>query len=606
MKGNFSKIRWRELIICLLLFSAALGAYWQIKNHDFINYDDEMYVTENLQVKKGLTFEGVAWAFSAGYATNWHPITWLSHMLDCELYGLNPMGHHWTNVQIHIASTILLFLVFNWMTGALWQSSVVAALFALHPLHVESVAWVAERKDVLCAFFWILSIWAYARYIRLPVARRYLLLTFFFTLGLMAKPMMVTLPFVLLLLDFWPLYRFNSKYFQFHPPGRHSLIALVLEKVPLFGLSAVSSTITYYVQQGGGAVASLDVLPFKARFVNALISYLRYLGKMIWPRNLSVFYPYPQWPVEYAVISGVLIICVSVAIVRAARKYPYLLTGWFWYLGTLFPVIGLIHAGSQSMADRYTYIPLMGMFILIAWGLADVSKPLRSRNVVLALAAGVALCAMMVCTWFQVCHWQNTLTLFTHVLKVTRNNSVAYFSLGYGLDKQGKLDEALSYYMKSLEINPGYKNAHNNIGFILARRGKTEAAIDHYQAELRLFPENADTHNNLANALSDQARLAKAAIHYRLALSINPEHANAHYNFGNLLLRQARFKDALAHSAEAIRINPNFAEAYNQIGVILFRQKKIEKALDFFSMAIQINTGYSQARKNLETVKQAR
>ena len=604
MSANSYKIRERQLVICILLVMAVLAVYGQVKKHDFINYDDELYVTENHRVKNGLTFKNVIWAFSAGYATNWHPITWLSHMLDYELYGSNPMGHHWTNLQIHAANTILLFLVFNWMTGALWQSSVVAALFALHPLHVESVAWVAERKDVLSAFFWILSMWAYVRYVRRPVASRYLLLIFFYILGLMAKPMLVTLPFVLLLLDFWPLSRFKSTDSQQQTDGRQKLAALIWEKIPLFVFSAISSGITFFVQQKGGAVVSLNAIGFKLRIINALVSYMRYLGKMIWPWKLAVFYPYRQWPIEYGIVSGLLILGVSVMIVRAARSYPYLFTGWFWYLGTLFPVIGLIHAGSQSMADRYTYIPLIGMFILVVWGISDVSKRLRHRNVILVLSSGMVLVTYMICTWFQVRHWQNTLTLFSHTLNVTHNNPVAYFSMGYGLDKQGKFDQAMVYYNKVLEIDSGYKNANNNTGLILARQGKNEAAIDYYHKELGLFPESADVHNNLANALLDQGKLDDAALHYKIALRLNPEHVNAHYNIGNLLLRQGNYKDAMAYLSAAIKIKPDFAGAYNQIGVILFRQQKIEKAIVFFSKAIQINPDYIRAHKNLEVLKQ--
>ena len=604
MKNSFQKIGRRELIICLCLVSACLLVYWQVQHNDFINYDDELYVTQNPHVTQGLTGENMVWAFSSGYATNWHPLTWLSHMLDCELYGLNPRGHHWTNLQIHVANTLLLFLIFNWMTGALWPSSFVAAMFALHPLHVESVAWIAERKDVLSTFFWMLSIWAYVRYVRRPAVKGYLVLILFYTLGLMSKPMVVTLPFVLLLLDFWPLARLDFTNFRRQGSGRKKVASLFYEKLPLFAFSAISSGITFFVQQHGGAVASLESLPFKIRIVNVWISYLRYLIKMIWPRNLAVFYPFPQWPVEYAVVSALVIVGVSLLVVRAASRHPYLLTGWFWYLVTLFPVIGLIHVGSQSMADRYSYIPLTGIFILTAWGIADLSKQMRHRRMVLATSAGAVLIAYMICTWFQVGYWQNSITLFTHALDVTQHNSVAYFSLGQALDKQGQFEKAIENYRKSLEITPHYKNAHNNIGFILARRGNLQAAIDQYSAELMYFPDNADAHNNMANALFDQGRIDEAASQYLQALQIDPEHANAHYNFGHLLLRQGKYKDAMIHSAQAIRINPGFAAAYNQIGIILFRQQKIERAAVFFEKALQINPAYAVARKNLKISRQ--
>jgi Flp pilus assembly protein TadD len=597
------RIKRYKLLICIFLAIATLAAFWQVQHNDFISYDDEVYVTENPYVKNGLTWKNIGWALTATVATNWHPITWLSHMLDYELYGLNPSGHHLTSLLIHIANTILLFLVFSRMTGALWKSSFVAALFALHPLHVESVAWVAERKDVLCTFFWIMSLWAYGQYVRRRGVINYFWLILFYTLGLMTKPMLVTLPFVLLLFDYWPMARFASPGLRRQMPGDRNLMALIWEKIPLFILSAISSAITIFAQQAGGAVASLDSIPFKIRAVNAFISYLRYLGKMIWPRKLAVFYPYQDWPIEYAFMAGLLMVGTTVVIIRAARSHPYLLTGWFWYLGTLFPVIGLVHAGSQSIADRYTYIPLIGIFIMVTWGISNVSKLLRHRNIVLVLLSTVVLVACMICSWFQVRYWQNTATLFNHALNVTRNNGVAYLNLGYDLHKQGRLNDAMNYYSKSLEVDPYAQNAHNNIGFILAEQGKVTQAIDHYHAELRLFPKNANAHNNLANALFRQGQMVDAALHYREALRINPDHKNAHYNFGNLLLSQGDLEDAMTHTAEAIRIDPDFSAAYNQIGVILYRQKKIKKAKVFFLKAIQIHPAYTRARKNLKALE---
>jgi len=374
MIDNNFKIRRQKLIICLFLVAVTLMVYLQSTNHDFVSYDDVSYVTENPNIKAGITLEGILWAFTSGHAANWHPLTWISHMLDCELYGLNPTGHHWTNIQIHVANTILLFLVLSWMTGALWQSSLVAALFAVHPLHVESVVWVAERKDVLCTLFWILSMWAYAGYVRYSTKIHYVSSIILFTFGLMAKPMIVTLPFVFLLLDYWPLKRFQSGQSGHGKILQQRLVALglVWEKIPFFILSAASSVATYIVQQSGGAVKHLDAIPFHARIGNAMVSYASYIGKMIWPINLAVFYPFPETiPLWQAAGAGVLLASVTVLVFRAACSKPYLAVGWLWYIGTLVPVIGLVQVGSQSMADRYTYIPLIGLFIIVVWGLWD-------------------------------------------------------------------------------------------------------------------------------------------------------------------------------------------------------------------------------------------
>jgi hypothetical protein len=365
--------------------ATSLLAYMQVINIDFINYDDGLYVVENPHIKGNLTLENIIWAFSTGYAANWHPLTWLSHMLDFGVYGLNPMGHHWTNLQIHIANSILLFLFFKYLTGVLWRSAIVAALFAIHPLHVESVAWVAERKDVLCTFFWILSMWAYAGYVRHPQKKYYVLLIILFILGLMAKPMIVTLPFVLLLLDFWPLSRFQYMLHRQQIPIFKVIACLVREKIPLFILSAVSSLITFFVQQHGGAVSSIEYLPLMARVTNAIVSYTVYIGKMIWPLHLAVLYPLREWYPLQVMMSGLLLLVLSGLAILYRRRFPYLITGWFLYLGTLVPVIGLVQVGIQRMADRYTYVPLIGLFIIVAWGMTDILAKWRYQKTVVAV-----------------------------------------------------------------------------------------------------------------------------------------------------------------------------------------------------------------------------
>ncbi len=561
---NFFKIRRKEIIICLLLVAATLFVYLQVINNDFVYFDDELYVIDNPNVKTGLSRESIIWAFSTDYAGNWHPLTWLSHMLDVELYGLSPMGHHLTNLQIHIANTVLLFILLNWITGAAWRSGFVAALFALHPLHVESVAWIAERKDVLCAFFWILSILAYVRYTRNQSKTNYLLIVVLFAFGLMSKPMIVTLPFTLLLLDFWPLSRFEQKTYKKQTAACRIPIALILEKVPLFTLSAVSSIITFSIQQHGGAVASLESIPLTMRISNALVSYIGYITKMFWPINLAFFYPYHKLPIWNVLLSGILLLCVSALIIFAARRLPYLVTGWLWYLGTLVPVIGLIQTGSQSMADRYTYIPLIGLFIIVAWGMRDIAAKWQSQRILLLIFSGIALVFFIICTWFQAGHWQNGISIFKHTLDVTKNNCVANCELGHALMRSGKLDDAVVQLYNALKINPNYEEAHANLGCTLARQNKVNDAIYHYQKALRINQNNVKAHNNLGILLVGKGKVNDAIYHYQKALRINPKYAGAYYNLGKIYANKGEVENAILYYKKALQVSPNMAEAlYN-------------------------------------------
>jgi len=408
------------IYIALALATAAI--YCRICSYDFVIYDDPDYAYENPNIQAGITIHSIEWAFTAGHSANWHPLTWLSHMLDWQLFGNNAGGHHIVNLVFHIANTLLLFVILKQMTNVLWPSAFMAALFALHPLHVESVAWVSERKDVLSTFFWLLTMWAYMRYVKYPNVWRYLLVLLIFTLGLMAKPMLVTLPFVLLLLDYWPLERF----------GKRTLFYLIREKVPFFTLSAASSIVTFFVQRNSEAVAPLAVFPLKFRICNAFISYAEYIKKTVWPSKLAVFYPHAgrNASILYAVISAFLLLTVTVLILRFSRNHRYLVTGWFWYLGTLVPVIGLVQVGLQGMADRYTYVPLTGLLIIIGWGVPDLLvKWRRFKKTVLILSMMLVVSVMSSCTYFQLRHWQNTATLFQHAIDVTKNNFVAMDNL---------------------------------------------------------------------------------------------------------------------------------------------------------------------------------
>jgi cytochrome c-type biogenesis protein CcmH/NrfG len=568
MIGNFIQKRRLGFIICLFLAASSLLVYYQSTQHDFVNYDDEFYVTENPDVNVGVTLQGIAWAFTTGHGANWHPLTWLSHMLDSELYGLNPMGHHWTNLQLHIANTILLFLFLKWVTGALWRSSLVAAFFALHPLHVESVAWVAERKDVLCAFFWILSMWAYAGYVFYGNRKYYVLLVIFFVLGLMSKPMIVTLPFVLLLLDFWPLSRFQSKDDKFQIPGIQTVVKLIPEKIPLFILSAVSCVVTFLVQKHGGAVTSIDALPLSARIANAVVSYIRYMGKMMFPVNLSIFYPQQKWPLAQVLLSGLLLLGLSALVLRMSRKFSYMATGWFWYLGTLVPVIGIVQVGSQSMADRYTYIPLIGLFIIVAWGLSDISVKTHGRRIASAVFSGVTLIFFMISSWIQVRHWQNGITLFRHAIEATHNNSMAHCELAHALYKHGKDTESVEHFNLAIQLNPRFSVAHDNLGVVLARIGNLEKAIYHHNQALRMDPENFHAYNNLGNALAQKGDVQKAIYHFKKALEIKPDYAGAYYNLGKISANLGKIDQAIHYYQNALHYKPNMEQALYNLSLI--------------------------------------
>ena len=589
------------LIISLVLIVGTLAVFSQVRNHEFINFDDNEYVTNNPQVKAGLTFRGVIWAFTTSHASNWHPLTWLSHMLDCTLYGLKAGGHHMTNLLFHIANSLLLFLVLRWMTGALWESSFVAALFALHPLHVGSVAWIAERKDVLSAFFWMLTMGAYVRYAQRPGFNKYLVVVLCFVLGLLSKPMLVTLPFVMLLLDYWPLSRFQfgqssgDRDASTHNPSdrrdqRSSVLRLVLEKAPFFALSAVSSFLTFFVQQRGGTVGPLEAIPLESRIENALTSYVQYIGKMVWPHRLAIFYPYPErlplWQVGGAFL---LLIGISVLVIRFARSHPYLVVGWLWYLGTLVPVIGLVQVGMQAMADRYTYVPLVGLFMMIAWGVPDLLKGWRHRRALLALSAGILFSALAIVTWVEVQRWQNSITLFQHTLEVTSKNSLIHYNLGVVLLRQGKNPESIAHFDESLRIDPNRADAHNNLGVALARQGRMEEAVVHYVEALRIKPDYADAHNNLGTALARQGKIQEAMIHFAEVLRIKPDQAEAYGNIGNCLVEQGRMEEAIAHYKEALRIKPSLSETHFSLGLAYLAIGNRNSALEEYNILKTVN-----------------
>jgi tetratricopeptide (TPR) repeat protein len=603
-----------SLVIYLILALAIIIAFEQVCRNQFVGYDDDVYVTENPQVKGGITRESVIWAFTTAHSANWHPLTWLSHMLDCDFFELNPLGHHLSSLLFHIANTLLLFWVLKRMTGALWRSAFVAAAFALHPLHVESVAWVAERKDVLSGFFWMLTMAAYIRYAERPGLGRYVLVFLFLCLGLMAKPMLVTLPFVLLLLDYWPLGRFQwSRQDSLKALSKSSVNVgvqgmpasrLVAEKIPLFVLSSVSSVVTFLVQRSSGVVVQIEKLSLNARIANTLVSYIKYIGKMIYPRRLAVLYPHPghSLPLWQPMVCFMVLAVVSAGIIYAARRRRYLVVGWLWYVGTLVPVIGLVQVGMQAMADRYTYLPIIGLFIIIAWGASELFGRWRLQKIVLGISAGIVLAVLLICTRVQVRYWHNDFTLYGHTLAVTRNNYTIHYNLGVALKSKGRVDEAISHYRKALQFKPNYADVHNNLGVALKSKGEVDEAISHYRKALQFEPGHASAHYNLGITLQLQGKLDEAISHYRKALQSKPDYANAHNNLGVALKSQDKLDEAISHYRKALQFEPDHASAHNNLGVALQLQGELEESVKHYRKAVQFNPQGYVALKNLGIV----
>lgn len=596
-----------DRIVVFLLIVIALVLFWPVTRFEFLNFDDPDYVTKNRMVQAGITAKGTLWAFLTGHASNWHPLTWLSHMLDCQLYGLKPGGHHLTSLAFHLANTLLLFVVFRELTAARWRSALVAALFAWHPLHIESVAWVAERKDVLSTFFGLLSIWAYARYaggdkVRSPkpkVAYTWALL--FFALGMMSKPMLVTLPLVLLLLDYWPLRRgpFVDEVVCWKDPAtRRALVELLREKVPFFALSLFSSAITFHAQQSGGAVASMTHIPLGARFANALVAYAVYLWKTVWPVKLAVFYPHPlAWPIWQVALAALCLIGLSAGVVLARRRY--LTVGWLWYLGTLVPVIGLVQVGDQALADRYTYVPLIGVFIAASWGAHELLERLpRWRVVGIAVAAGILLALAWGTRW-QLSHWRNSETLFSRALAVTRNNYIAHNNLGNVLDLSGRHDLAKAHYLETLRIRPDFAGTHYNLANVLFREGNLNDAVKHYAAAVELRPNYADAHFNLGVALTTLDRLDEALLHVEAALRLRPDFAEAHHQRGLLLSRRGNAAAALESYEAALKLRPAYVEARVNLGSALEQQGRGDAAAEQYQAALEIKPDLARAHSNL-------
>jgi len=581
--------RFLVLAVVLGLFSTTLLVYAPVYRFGFVNFDDPDYVTGNPHVRNGLTMDGVVWAVTSTDAANWFPATRLSHLLDVQLFGLRPGGHHFTNALLHAFATVLLFAFLYSATGAAWPSAFVALLFAVHPLHVESVAWIAERKDVLSAFFWFLALWSYVR-------RRYWLTLVAFCLGLMAKPMVVTLPFVLLLLDVWPL--------------RRPLRSAPWVKIPLLGLAAAGAAVTYLVQRGSGAVREVGQFPLGLRVENAVVSYATYIVKMFWPARLAVFYPYPhELPVWEIALAALLLAGISIVVLRERRSRPYLAVGWLWYLGTLVPVIGFIQVGAQARADRYTYLPMVGLGLMLAWGLPEVLKGKVALSAgILACLACAALCEA------QIQYWRNSETLFRHALDVTSSNYLAHHNLGVALAGEGRFPEAIQQYQAALQIEPNAANVQTDYGNALAGSGRAPEAIAHYDAALRVLPDSPITHNDLANALAaTPGRMPEAIAEYQTALRLKPDYEEARnnlaqvqshgaemqYNMGVDLARNGKPEAAIPHFEEALRLKPDYVDAHNNLGVVLAGTGRVQEAISQFEAALRIDPNSADAHVNL-------
>ena len=600
-----------NLFIFLSLIFLTVTAYWEVRHNDFINLDDNLYVTENSNVQKGITLKGIFWAFTSIENGQWHPITWLSHMIDYQFFGLDAGGHHVTDLLLHITNTVLLFILLYRMTAAAWQSGFVAALFALHPLHVESVAWVSERKDVLYAFFWILALSAYLHYVRNQNNRWRLLLLLCFIFAVMSKSMAVTLPFVLLLLDYWPLGRMKLRETDHIPilfaspslalKNRNiSILKLLSEKLPLFSVSAVISLFTIFTNYRVGSLTSADKLSWVLRFQNAAVSYVRYILKMFWPDPLAVLYPFQvKLPFWYVAWTTSILVTITVLVFLAKEKRPYLVVGWMWYLITLLPAVGLVQSGIQGLADRFTYIPMIGLFMMVVYGASDILKKWPYSKYVLSLPLSMVLFILILLTRSQVLLWRNSITLFEQTLSVTTGNYLIHNNLGVTLARQGKDPQALVQYQKALEINPRYADAHYNMGSLLARQGEDEEAAVQFMESLRIKPDKKEAHNDLGVILNKHGRIREAVFHFTEAIHIDPNYGEAHFNLGTFLFQHGKYGEAVSYFSEALRINPLNAGTHNSLAASLAATGKIEEAIIHYHQALKINKDYTDAHYNL-------
>ena len=610
----------------MLLSVLVLWTFLPSLRNGFVNFDDPLYVCGNLHVQKGLNWDSIKWAFTTYAGGFWHPLTWLSLMLDCQLFGLHAGGHHLSGLVLHVANTLLLFVVFRRMTGTTWRSGFVAALFALHPLHVETVAWISDRKDVLSALFWMLTLWAYGRYAEVQslkskvqsqgtgagshnaassplyhaprtthhASRYYGLSLLFFACGLMSKATVLTLPLVLLLLDWWPLGRLQRS-------GRNPrLSTLCLEKVPFLAAGFVAGLVSIYGQKELGALPTATQFPVGERIANAILSYTRYLAQTFWPTGLAAYYPYPRTFAVAPVVGAALVtVAISAVVWRAARRRPYLAVGWLWYLVTLLPAIGLVQVGGHARADRYTYLPLIGLFMLLAWGAQDLTRRWRHQAIWLA-GAGAAV--MILCAGLsrqQLGYWKDSETLFQRALAVSPDNIMALNNLGAALAEQGQPDEAIRRFREALRLMPDFPGAHINLGAALAKQGHLDEAILHLREAVRLAPDDAWAHRNLADGLTWKGSLDEAIAEYRTAIRLNPNDAATHCNLGNALAGKGLFDDAIIQYQQALKLNSDFTDAHIRLGMALGASGRLEEAASEFHRAVELDSNNAEAHCNL-------
>ena len=614
LKQPFSSPERRKvsLLACLIFVAIGITFAPALQNNFIATFDDADYVTANYHVQQGLTWQNVVWAFTNTATANWHPLTWLSHMLDCDLFGLQPWGHHLVNVLLHAGNAVLLLLLLWRLTGAIWRSFFVAALFGLHPAHVESVAWASERKDVLSVFFGLLSLLAYTN-ARMPTARSlqvegeipagrfqhrtsgfwFLISVLCFACSLMSKPMLVTLPFILLLLD-WLIRRSEIEDRRW---GK-----MILEKWPFFLLSAAASAVTFYAQKTGGAMGASADLSLADRMGNAVVSYARYLGELFWPVKLSIFYPHPgHWPLSFVALTTLLLLAVSIAVVVMSRQ-RYLLVGWCWFLGTLVPVIGLVQVGAQSMADRYTYLPSVGIFIMVAWGGWEWLKARRHNISIAATVLSITILSCVPLTWRQIHVWADGETLFRHALAVTEDNEIGRLQLGLALDAKGDFDGGIREFEKAIALNPHDPRVYNNLGVALEKKGRGEEAIEQYRQAVRLNPQYADAYVNLGTALDRSGQSAEGIAHLEKAMQLKPAWPDARYNLGNAYVRAKRFSDGIAQYQEAIRLNPRDADAHANLGVAFSMVNRLDDAIIECRTALNLRPGDVAIHNNLGTM----
>lgn len=586
------RIEWCVYALLILTIGAV---YCQVRHFDFVNFDDPEYISGNNHVRAGLTWAGVKWAFTSTAAANWFPLTWISNMAAYQVFGLDSGWHHLVNVLFHTLASLLLLAALRRMTGALWPSAFVAFVFALHPLHVESVAWVAERKDVLCALFWCLTLWCYARYVSRPSGTRYAFVVLAFCGGLMSKSMIVTLPVVLLLLDIWPLRRIDI--WPLKGPVR---LALLWEKAPLLALAGAVSAVTLVSQRQGHAVRSLTSLPIGLRIANAAWTYVAYIGRMFWPAKLAVYYPYSHHlSASQLLLAVVALLGMTTLAVRWFRSYPYIAIGWFWYLGTLVPVIGLVQVGGQSSADRYTYLPTIGLTIILAWGGVDLLKRFPQARKAIAAAAVVLVCICLTLTGIQASYWANSGLLFQHAVDVTTGNYIADNNLADYYLTQMRTEEARAPVLEALRLNPYYPEAHVNLATILRRTGRMGESEQQYQEAIRLQPINASAHAGYGALLLQENRAGDAVGEFARVVELQPEDADGRYNLGRVLAAVGRFDQGVAQLTEAIRLRPDYADAHHSLAVALAGRGRLNEAVAEFQAEARLKPEDASVHSNL-------